>query len=120
MWSFVRFLGLVYPGGVYRKRAYKYDFWNLRSVPASLQLEDMCRTIDRLKSDKTPPWHVAAVVEDLRALVSMLNLKFYFIPRLCNAPTHWIAKKALYSALSLDWICCPPCDLSSLLWRDLL
>lgn len=69
--------------------------------------------------DETPPWQVAAVIEDVRFLAAMLSLKFHFIPRLCNAPAHWIAKQALYSALPLNWVCCPPCDLSSLMRCDL-
>lgn len=81
---------------------------------------DSLVAISLASSDTTPPWHVAAVVEDIRIIASRLNLKFYFIPRFCNAPAHWIAKKALHSALPLDWICCPPCDLSSLMRCDLL
>ncbi|KAK1395055.1 hypothetical protein POM88_014111 [Heracleum sosnowskyi] len=49
---------------------------------------DSLVAISLASSDKTPPWHVAAVVEDIRALASILNSKFYFIPRLCNAPWH--------------------------------
>lgn len=76
---------------------------------------DSLTTILLASSNKAPPWHVSAIVDDIRVFAATLNLKFHFIPRLCNAPAHWIAKKTYSSVLPLNWTYCPPCELSSLL-----
>lgn len=70
------------------------------------------------KSTRAPPWHVALIIEDIRAFASKLNLSFYFIPRSFNAPTHWLAKMARSMLLPTNWVVCTPCNLSSLLRCD--
>ncbi|GJR94097.1 reverse transcriptase [Tanacetum coccineum] len=75
--------------------------------------------ISLLSLDMSPPWSLAAVVEDIRIWAKNMHIRFSWVNRESNQVAHWVAHNAFSSTLGFSWDVSFPDELTSLSRSDL-
>nr|GEV17724.1 ubiquitin carboxyl-terminal hydrolase 9-like [Tanacetum cinerariifolium] len=70
-------------------------------------------------SEATPPWNLAALVDDIRLWANNMELSFSWVNRECNQVAHWVAPHAFSTTSSSSWDVYFPQELTSLARSDL-
>ncbi|GKD26013.1 reverse transcriptase [Tanacetum coccineum] len=69
--------------------------------------------------DTSPPWSLAALVEDIRIWAKNMQIRFSWVNRESNQVAHWVAHHAFSSTLGFSWDVSFPDELTSLSRSDL-
>ncbi|GJR42936.1 reverse transcriptase [Tanacetum coccineum] len=69
--------------------------------------------------DTSPPWSLAALVEDIRIWAENMQIRFSWVNRESNQVAHWVAHHAFSSTLGFSWDVSFSDELTSLSRSDL-
>jgi ribonuclease HI len=76
---------------------------------------DSKQLISLLNNREKSNWECDAIIEDIKAWSSSLDVSFHFVPRIYLGYVDWLAKATLRGALRPDWITALPPQLDSFL-----
>ncbi|GJZ52069.1 reverse transcriptase, partial [Tanacetum coccineum] len=85
------------------------EFWKISSAAFGIVARDSISllryviAISLSSLDMSPPWSLAALVEDIRIWAKNMHIRFSWVNRESNQVAHWVARNAFSSTLGFSW-----------------